>query len=309
MTPPIWTLPPDLDRHDDKIITMTDQTWHLPRADFRAVRQNTTGRGVTVAILDTGDSSHPTLKPAKFKKSYIPGENVEDRNGHSTHCRGTIASQDEDIGIAPDADIEIYKVLSNRGSGSSAGIADATEEAISRGVDIISMSLGGGSSYSRQNQLIKKAMDRGIWVCIAAGNSGFNGSGNTIGWPARSGEGICVAALKRDFTPASFSSGGPQLLVASPGQDILSCRPGSGFVFMSGTSMATPFTAGIAALIISLMRSQGKPSYTGRDAIHKFFEINCKDLLAPGRDTRTGWGMFDTLSLITKLAKDTIRYV
>lgn len=309
MYDPIVSLPPDLNIDYD-ISMFSDETWHLPRSIFREVRKISAGKGVRVSVLDTGCFPHPTLPPAVFRKSYTNQSAMDPRSGHGTHCSGTILSRDEDIGIAPEADLDVRQVLSDSGSGSSSGIAAAINEAIDDGVDIISMSLGGGSSYEPTNKAIKRALDKGIIVCIAAGNSGFNGTTNTIGWPAKSGEGVVVAALKQDLTPAIFSSGGIQLTVAAPGQQILSCdNSGPGFRFMSGTSMACPFVAGCFALILSRGRSQGDPSMTGIVAVNKFIELNAKDLLAPGHDTRTGYGMFSMLDVMNNFAKDNLIYV
>lgn len=306
----MYGIPPDLVRYDYDVVSLSAETWHLPRSIFRQVRKISAGRGVKVAVLDTGLAPHPTLKAPVATKSFISGQSVSDGDGHGTHCAGTIASNDEDIGLAPEVDLIIGKVLSNEGLGSSSGIADGVEWAIEQGADVISMSLGGPSAYQPTINAIRKAMNKGVWVCIAAGNSGFNGRTNTIGYPARSGEGICVAALKEGWQPASFSSGGEQMTVAGPGERILSCsNRGSGFVFMSGTSMATPFVAAASALVISTMRSLGNPSLTGVQAIHKFFYQNSTDLLAPGHDPHTGFGMLSVLDVLLKLSKEELVYV
>lgn len=235
--PPMYGIPPDLVIHED-VGVMSPQTWHLPRDVFRKVRDISKGKGIKVAVLDTGYKSHSTLPVPVAQRSFINGESVVDKHSHGTHVSGTVLSRDEDIGLAPEADLIVGKVLSNRGSGSSSGIAAGVRWATDQGADIINMSLGGSSPYQPTINAIKRAMDRGVIVCIAAGNSGFSGRGNTIGWPARSGEGVCVAALKQDFTPASFSSGGLQLTIAAPGQQILSCGLNNNFVYMSGTCVA-----------------------------------------------------------------------
>lgn len=304
---PVVGLPPDLVVFDDSII-QSDETWHLPRDIYREVRKVSSGKGTKVAVLDTGIYPHPTLPKPLATKSFISGESVDDRNGHGTHCAGTILSRDEDIGVATDADLIVGKVLSNRGSGSSSGIAAGVRWAVDEGADIISMSLGGGSQYVPTINAIKYAFSKGVVVCIAAGNSGFSGRGNTIGWPARSGEGICVAALTSNLVPANFSSGGEQMTVAAPGQQILSCNNGNGFVFMSGTSMATPFVAGCFALVISKQRELGNPSWTSVEAVENFIKDNATDLLKDGHDPETGFGMFNMLDIVSKLAQEELEY-
>lgn len=308
MDNPIVELPPDLLMQPQSYTLNAPETWHLPRDTWDKIRKVNQGKGVKVAHLDTGIVKHPDLPTPLDQKSFISGESVEDRNSHGTHVVGSTLARDPNIGVASEADSMVYKVLSNGGSGSSSGIAAAINYAVDKGADVLSLSLGGPSRYEPTIDAIKRAISRGIIVCLAAGNSGFNGSTNTIGYPARAGFGVVVAALKEDYTPASFSSGGTQLTVAAPGQNILSTsNRGVGYIKMSGTSMATPIVAGYMALVVGIARSQGKPSMTSQEAITRFFEMNCKDLLNPGHDPRTGYGMFDAQDLVHRLSEDDIK--
>lgn len=306
---PDYGIPPDLERHDDLVFGSSAETWHLPRDKWRPVRGRVTGRGVKVAVLDTGIVEHDTLPTPVAAESFIRGESVRDGNGHGTHCAGTVLSRDEDIGVAPEAGLIVGKVLSNRGSGSSSGIAAGVRWATEQGADVISMSLGGGSPYQPTIDAIREAMDAGVWVTIAAGNSGFSGRGNTIGWPARSGEGICTAAYRSDGSIAGFSSGGSQIIWACPGQQILSCATRGGFVMMSGTSMATPFGAGLAALIIELMRREGSPTMKGKDAVHGFITRIVQDAGQPGYDPSFGHGKPMVDRIVELLANDDLGWL
>jgi subtilisin family serine protease len=145
------------------------------------------------------------------------------------------------------------------------------------------MSLGSGSPYEPNRTAMLYAIEKGGVVVAAAGNSGFNGSTNTIGWPGRYLESICVGATRSDGRIASFSSGGREMDIACPGQDIISASTNRGYVSMSGTSMATPFAAGLFALIIELMRREGNARFTGVEAVRAFLAQYCEDRGAQGK--------------------------
>ena len=306
---PIWGIPDDLQRNDDMVVGQSSETWHQPRDVWRPIHDRVTGRGTTCAVLDTGVVDHSILPEPVHTRSFISGESVTDRNGHGTHCAGTVLGRDEDIGVAPEANLVVGKVLSNRGSGSSSGIAAGIRWATQLGVDVISMSLGGGSPYQPTINAIREAMNQGIIVSIAAGNSGFSGRGNTIGWPARSNEGVCVGATRQDGRTSGFSSGGSQMTVAWPGQQILSCSIRGGFTFMSGTSMAAPGIAGLCCLIIELMRREGKPQLKGREAVHQFFQRFSDDRGNPGHDPAFGHGLPNTTKILNHLAGDDVQWL
>lgn len=287
MTRPIYTLPPDLKITD--LSVLAPNVWHMPKDKWDLVWKRVTGLGIKVAVLDTGYKSHPDLPEPIATKSFINGQTVLDRvSGHGTHCCGTAVGRNG-IGAAPEADLIIGKVLSDQGSGGSDGIEAGIRWAADQGADIISMSLGGGGSDSGTNAAIDYAWSKGCYVVAAAGNSGYNGS-NTIGWPARHLGCLCTASYKEDGAISNFSSGGREIDWACPGSNIISCNLNGGYASMSGTSMATPGSAGVLALIKRMQLQEGYPIWKSADDARAFIKLNCEDAGAPGFDVRFGWG-------------------
>ena len=270
--------------------------------------QETTGKGVTVAVLDTGMSAHPDLPTPVETRSFISGQSIADGNGHGTHCSGTAVGRNG-IGVAPDADLIIGKVLSNGGSGGSDGIAQGIRWAAEKGADVISLSLGGGGAYEPTRQAIKAALDMGCVVVAAAGNAGYNGR-DTIGYPGKFLESICIGAISESGRIANFSSGGRRIDIATPGQNIISCsHRGGGYTSMSGTSMSTPFAAGLCALIVEQQRKEGAAVLSGVEAWRKFWEQWSEDRGDPGHDVRYGYGVPRSEAIVEALAAKDIQWV
>lgn len=306
-TPPDYHIPPDT-VEDSIVFSMAPNLWHLPPMTWEKVWSRVTGKGIKIAILDTGYTKHVDGPEPIASRSFINGQAVTDGNGHGTHCAGTALGRNG-IGVAPEAELIVGKVLSNQGSGGSDGIAAGIRWATEIGADIISMSLGGGGSYRPTNDAIDAAFAKGVIVNAAAGNAGYNGS-NTIGWPALHPGCLCCAAYQENGSIANFSSGGRQIDWACPGQNIISfATNGSGYRSMSGTSMATPFGSGVLALIVELMRREGYAQWTAADAVREFFKANLKDSGQPGFDVRFGFGIPIAPELVTVLINDQLTYV
>ncbi|MFE0803954.1 S8 family serine peptidase [Streptomyces sp. NPDC058812] len=238
-----------------------------------------TGKGVTVAVLDSGvDAGHPDLAGRVGEsRSFIAGEEVADRNGHGTHVASTVggsgaASDGKEKGVAPGADLAVGKVLDDSGSGSESEIIAGMEWA-ARDVDadIVSMSLGSTEPSDGTDPMAQavNALSRetGALFVIAAGNTGAPSS---IGSPGAADAALTVGAVDPADEAAYFTSAGPRHGdnalkpdLSAPGVGILAARSrlseGSGdYTSMSGTSMATPHVAGVAALL-----AEQHPDWTG----------------------------------------------
>ena len=305
-SPPVF-LPPDF-VSDVMTFSKPGELWHLPKATFEPIWRRVTGKGIVAAVLDTGCNPHDLLPEPVHAESFVQGQNWKDGNGHGTHCAGTVLGRDG-IGVAPGASLMVGKVLSNGGSGSSDGIAKGIRWAADKGADVISMSLGSSSPYEPTREALKYAWSKGAITVSAAGNSGFTGRQNTIGYPARYLDGLSIGAYRQDGQRASFSSGGRELDICCPGQDVISCSTTNGYRSMSGTSMATPFAAGLFCLIIELMRREGNAAFTGVDAVREFLKLYTQDKGDPGFDPFWGLGIPKTSEIVAALVNDQLTFV
>lgn len=258
------------------------------------------GRGVTVAVIDTGVSAVADLQGTTLLEgfSFVPGrDSAADDNGHGTHVAGTIAQTTHNslgaVGLANQARILPLKALAGFGGGQSEWIASAIDEAVDQGADVINLSLGGPRSAVIQ-VAVDKALARGIIVVAAAGNTGREG----VGWPARAEGVIAVSATGPSDELTPYSTWGEGMQLAAPGGDtrtpgggivqdtIDSGADGHAFKELQGTSMASPHVAGAAAVLLGA--GAGSAATTTR-----LLERGAVDLGAPGPDTRFGHGRLD----------------
>jgi subtilisin len=272
------------------------KSWAMDVWGVSFLRNKTQGQGVTVAVLDTGiDDEHPDFAGLEILAKDFTNSRygTKDLNGHGTHCAGTIASNNPNIGVCQKLNkLIVGKVLGDSGSGGDSGIAKGIRWAREEGADIISMSLGSSSPSS----VIKSACDEvasdGAWIFAAAGNEGQQG----VGYPGRFESCLSVAAVDKGLIVADFSSRGAKLDTCGPGVDIVSCKPKGGHQSMNGTSMATPFVAGLMALYLSLREMAEMPEmdYTQlRDLLY----TRSVDLGRKGDDNDYGPGWINPLLL------------
>jgi subtilisin family serine protease len=239
-----------------------------------------TGQGVVVAVIDTGvDYNHEDLRNNIWTNTkeianngidddgngYVDdvsgwnfsgnNNNTFDDNGHGTHVSGTIAGENNGIGVtgvAYNAKIMPVKVLNESGSGSYSAITNGIYYAVNNGANVINLSLGGYYSNNNLKKAIEYASSKGVIVVMAAGNDGSS----SPDYPARYAynTGIAVGAVDINNNLANFSNrAGRQEIsyVTAPGVDIYSSLPNNQYGSYSGTSMAAPHVAGVVALMLS----------------------------------------------------------
>ncbi len=229
--------------------------WGVARVKAPDAWSSGQGAGVKVAVIDTGiDCTHPDLQ-CDFSQGVNlldQGSTPMDDNEHGTHVSGTIAGRGNGskgvLGVAPKATLIAVKVLDADGAGSLSDIIKGIDWATTAGVDVINMSLGGPSGSTALQRAVSKALSAGVVVVCAAGNSGPNP--DTVGFPGGYPGVIAVAASDNNDKVASFSSRGDAVAFIAPGVNITSTVPGGGYTKLSGTSMASPHVAGLAALAV-----------------------------------------------------------
>lgn len=275
-------------------ITAVGPEWNLNLLKVTDAWGKTKGKGVVVTVLDTGiDSNHPDLKNRVKKVKDFSGSpfGATDKQGHGTHTAGTVAAEGDLPGVAPQADLIIGKVLGDDGSGGVDAIAAGIDWAVENGADVITMSLGGASTDSFIPPALKRAIAAGVIVVCAAGNDGPGE--NTIGYPGGYPESIAVAACDVNRNIASFSSRGKNVFCAAPGVNIRSTYPGGQYATMSGTSMACPHVAGLAALWVSSHSDVAKKDRPAKFRADLKAACNFQD-----QTTARGWGLPDATKLV-----------
>lgn len=277
--------------------TPTDQVpWGVEKVSGASLPAG--GAGVDVALLDTGaKTDHPDLvrRITDCKDFTAPKlkAGCADGNGHGTHTAGTIAadggSDGQGIyGVAPEANLRIYKVC-GASSCWSDDIAAAIRYAADNGAEIISMSLGADMESSLERDAIAYAVARGVLVVAAAGNDGpVDGS---IDYPGANPQVVAVGAIDAAETVAAWSSRGVndgdyviearEVEFGAPGVAVESTWNDGGYRSISGTSMAAPHVAGLAA---KLWQGSGPST-------RAYLQVLARDLWVAGDDAATGFGL------------------
>jgi subtilisin len=225
--------------------------WGILRVGAPRAWSTSEGQGAKVAVIDTGiDGDH-----ADLQGQVAGGVNIvdpqhpdawKDDEGHGTHVSGTIAAKRDGqgvVGVAPKARLYAVKVLDKDGNGNYDDVIAGIQWVIDHHIPIANMSLGADQGSDALHAAVIAARKAGVTIVAAAGNSG-----GAVGYPGAYPEVLAVGASDSNDQPAVFSSRGPEVDFIAPGVDILSDKLGGGLVKLSGTSMATPHVAGLAAL-------------------------------------------------------------
>lgn len=235
--------------------------WGVKRVNAPAAWPSNQGAEVKVAIIDTGiDPNHPELKGhiAGGYNAIDKEASWADDHFHGTHVAGIVAATLDGkgvVGVAPKATLYAVKVLSKEGKGSLFTILDGIIWAAQNGIQVINMSLGAAQKMPLIQEALQMAQSAGVTIVCAAGNGDGKGGSAPVGYPAAFPECIAVSALDKSDGITKWSSRGPEVGFIAPGLQVPSTVPyshdPSGVKAYSGTSMATPHVAGLAALAIA----------------------------------------------------------
>ncbi|AKJ03081.1 serine protease [Archangium gephyra] len=300
--------------------------WNLRMIHMPSAWKESRGKGVVVAVLDTGIAYEdhddfkqvPDLKGAKFKKGYDfvnDDEHANDDHGHGTHVAGTIAQATNNgqgvAGVAFEATLMPVKVLNHFGSGTSADIAEAIRFAADNGANVINMSLGGGGYSKVMADAVEYARKKGVTVVAAAGNAGRS----RVEFPAAYPGAVAVAAVGPGGSRAPYSSYGKELDIAAPGgdkrqgdaggilQNTIDPRDPSRSVYAAyqGTSMATPHVAAVAALLYA-------EGASGPDEVEKALYAGAKRMGEQAWTEEYGHGLLDAQASLNALGGGASRW-
>ncbi|MFD1513372.1 S8 family serine peptidase [Halomarina rubra] len=275
--------------------------WGVDRVDADVAHdEGATGAGVDVAVVDGGIAAdHPDLRAALADPSVegnhrawvdCEGENCPypwaDDGDHGTHVAGTVAAAEDGgvVGVAPEATLHALKVCSAGGGCRTSDIVAAIRHAADQGWDVVNLSLGSPAASPALEAAGQYARAAGVVLVAAAGN---RGQPDSVGYPAAYDEFLAVAATTIDDEVAAFSSRGPEVDVAAPGEGVCSAV-GGGHDVLDGTSMAAPHVTGAAAQLLAAGVSP--------DEVRDRLLATAEDLGAS--DTAQGAGLLDVAAAL-----------
>lgn len=270
--------------------------WGIEQLHVPDTWKITKGKNIRCLVLDTGFSDHVDLEGGIDKDASrdFVNEGLDDLNGHSTHCLGIIGARDNSagmVGVAPECTLITGKILNKQGTGGLNPIVKALQWARHLKPDVVSMSVG-APIYNRYiHTEIQRLYQMNIPVICAAGNN----PKAPVSFPAAFPETIAVTAYDKNGKPAFFNSIGEQVDFSAPGVDIYSTYLRQSYAELSGTSMSTPFMAGLVCLLLSKHRIQeeetGKNDCITVDQIKEHLIKYADDKGIVGKDHNWGYGV------------------
>ncbi|MBZ9610584.1 S8 family serine peptidase [Rheinheimera maricola] len=243
-----------------------------------------------VCVIDTGyDYDHEDLQSSGVSGYSFSGHGnwYEDGNGHGTHVAGTMVALNNNNGVvgtigSGQAGVHIVKIFNNSGNWTNASnLITAIQSCKDAGAKVVNMSLGGGSSNQTENNAMASFYNGGMLLVAAAGNGG----NTSLSYPASYDAVVSVAAVNSSGSLASFSQRNSQVEISGPGVSVNSTWNNGGYNSISGTSMASPHVAGVAALVWS-----NHPQCTAAQ-IRSALNATAEDRGSSGRDNSYGWGI------------------
>ena len=210
-----------------------------------------TGKGIRVAVIDTGVEDHEDLSNNLVFIKNVSGESWGTSAGHGTGVAGIIAAEDNERGIkgiAPGSHIYAIKAMREDGGGSYSSIIAGLRLAREKGCQIINLSLGGSVDSQELKTEIDICNREGALVVCAAGNSG--GRKNSVMYPGRYTNTFCVGAINERGKTSAFSSRGWELNCCAPGERLLTTYVENTYSMVSGTSFAAPVVSGVLACLL-----------------------------------------------------------
>ncbi|MFP7492784.1 S8 family serine peptidase [Terribacillus saccharophilus] len=271
------------------------QQWNLsPIQAQRAWTEGWTGKGVKIAVIDSGIYPHRDLKIAGGYAAVDYTSSYKDDEGHGTHVAGIIGAKHDQYGVdgvAPDAQLYAVKALGSQGEGKLSDLLEGIDWAITNKMDIVNMSMGTERKSKALEDAVNRAYQKGILLVAASGNEG---AGHPLDYPAAFDSVIAVSASNAKNGIASFSSVGNEVEFTAPGADIASTYLGSNYAMMSGTSQAAPHVAAMLAIL-----KQQYPNETNGQ-LRAHLQQYTKDIGSKGRDNLFGYGLIQYQSEQTK---------
>lgn len=273
--------------------------WAQTKLGLAQARQFSTGAGITVGVVDTGVSAaNSQLRQAIVGGRDLVADGIAptvDCDGHGTLAAGIIAARPSSdsglVGVAPAALIRSYRWTDGGEASRIAPMAAAIRAAVDDGVQVISISSVTNSNYRPLAQAVAYAEDHDVVVVAAAGNDGAQG--NAVTYPAGYPGVIAVAAIDATGAWWKNSESSVAISVSAPGVDVTGTAPISGDATADGTSFATPFVAGLAALIRSAY-----PDLSAAQ-VKRRIEITADDPAGGLPDRRLGWGTINPVAALT----------